>query len=52
MWYLKGVIENNFEQRKNRKTRELLYKSYKSKYNEATDKRDIEPNNKKVEHKI
>ncbi len=33
MWYLKGVIENNLDQRNNRKSRELLYKSYKSEYN-------------------
>ena len=52
MWYLKGVIENNLEQRNNRKSRELLYKSYKSEYNKATDKRDVEPNTKKVEDKI
>ena len=52
LWYLKGVIENNLEQRNNRKSRELLYKSYKSECNNATDERDIEPNTKKVEHKI
>ena len=52
MWYLKGVIENNLEQRNNRKSRELLYKSYKSEYNKETDKQDDEPNTKKVEGKI
>ena len=52
MWYLKGVLENNLEQMNQRKSRELLYKSYKSKSNEAVNKRDIEPNTKKVEDKI
>ena len=52
MWYLKGVIENNLKQRSDRKSRELLYKSYKSEYKERTDKRDIEPNTKKVEDQI
>ena len=52
MWYLKGVIENNLEQRNNRKSRELLYKSYKSEYKERTDKRRIEPNTKEVENQI
>ena len=52
MWYLKGVIENNLEQRNSRKSRELLYKSYKSEYNKAAYKREIEPNTKKVEDQI
>ena len=52
MWYLKGVIENNLEQRIDRESRELLYKSYKSEYNEGTDKQEIEPNTKKVEDQI
>ena len=52
MWYLKGVLENNLEQMNHRKSRELLYKSYKSKSSEAVNKRDIEPNTKKVEDQI
>ena len=52
MWYLKGVLENNLEQMNHRKSRELLYKSYKSKSSEAVNKRDIEPNTKKVEDKF
>ena len=52
MWYLKGVLENNLEQMNQRKSRELLYKSYKFKSNEAVNKRGIEPNTKKVEDKI
>ena len=52
MWYLKGVLENNLEQKNHRKSRELLYKSYKSEYNKTIDKRDVEPNTKKVEDKI
>ena len=52
MWYLKGVIENNLKQRNDRKSRELLYKSYKPKSNEAMNKGDIETDTKKVEDQI
>ena len=52
MWYLKGVLENNLEQKNQRKSRELLYKSYKPKSNEAMNKGDIETDTKKVEDQI
>lgn len=52
MWYLKGVLENNLEQMNQRKSRELLYKSYKPKSNEAMNKGDIDPDTKKVEDLI
>ena len=52
MWYLKGVLENNLEQKNQRKSRELLYKSYKPKSNEAMNKGDMEPDTKKVEDLI
>ena len=52
MWYLKGVIENNLEQRNKENQENYFINHINLNIMRLTDKRDIEPNTKKVEDKI